>query len=115
MDGDRNSSYFHRLTKIKNKTKMITTIRNEDEIISDPQRISNHIVNYYKCLFSSSNTVLQDRLLVEETIPKIIDDTTNNLLTMISSLLEVKAAVFDLNHDGAPGPYGFGACFFQAY
>jgi len=94
---------------------MITTIRNEDEIISDPQRISSHIVNYYKCLFFYSNTVLQDRLLVEETIPKIIDDTTNNLLTMIPSLSEVKAAVFDLNHDGAPGPDGFGACFFQAY
>jgi len=94
---------------------MITTIRNKDVIISDPQRISSHIVNYYKRLFSSSNTVLQDRLLVEETIPKIIDDTTNNLFTMIPSLSEVKAAVFDLNHDGSPGPDGFGPCFFQAY
>jgi len=52
---------------------------------------------------------------VEETIPNIIDDATNNLLKMIPSLSEVKVGVFDLNPDGAPGPDGFGAYFFQIY
>jgi len=53
LNGDRNTQYFHRVTKIKNKTKLITSIRNQDEIISDPQRVSDHIVNYYHNLFSS--------------------------------------------------------------
>jgi len=111
LDGDRNSSYFHRLTKIKNKTKMISSLLVNDELTSDPQMISNHIVSYYNRLFSSSNTVLQDQQLVEDVIPKLIDDTTNNLLIMIPSLEEVKKAVFDLNQDSAPGPDGFGAGF----
>ena len=115
MDGYRNSRYFHRLTQIKNKTKMISSIKNDEELISDPQRMSDYIVNYYNCIFSSSNTVLQDQFLVEEVIPKLIDDTTNNLLIMIPSLDEVKKVIFDLNQDGAPGPYGFGASFFQCY
>lgn len=85
MDGDRNSSYFHRVTKIKNKTKMITSLKINEEIISDPQRVADHAVNYYKNLFSSSNTVLQDSLLVEEVIPSLIDENTNNFLTMIPS------------------------------
>lgn len=94
---------------------MISSIRNDDGLISDPHRMSDHIINYYNCLFSSSYTVLQDQLLVEEVIQKLIDDTTNNLLIMIPSLSEVKKAVFDLNQDGAPGPDGFGASFFQCY
>ena len=82
---------------------------------SDPQTISNYIVSYYHNLFSSSNTVLHDQLLVEEVIPNIIDETANNLLIMIPSLAEVKQAVFDLNSDGAPRPDGFGDWFFQSY
>ena len=114
-NGDRNTKYFHRVTKIKNKTKIISTIRNNDEIISDPHRISEHIVDYYQNLFFSTNSFLQEQLLVEEVIPKMIDDTTNNLLIMSPSELEVKNAVFGLNPDGAPGPDGFGACFYQTY
>ena len=114
VNGDRNTSFFHRVTKIKNKTKVISSIRNEEEIITDPQRITNHVVNYYKNLFSY-NFVLQDSLLVEEVIPTLIDNQTNRLLTMISSTDEIKGVVFGLNSEGAPNPDGFGACFFHTY
>jgi len=114
VNGDRNSRYFHRLTKIKNKTKMISSIRNDEEIITEPERVTEHIVNYYNCLFSS-NYFLQDSNLLEEVVPNLIDEPTNKLLTMIPSTKEIKNAVFDLNNEGAPGPNGFGACFFQTY
>jgi len=52
---------------------------------------------------------------VEEAIPKLIDDTTNNILTMLPTMEEVKNVVFGLNSDGAPGPDGFRACFFQSF
>jgi hypothetical protein len=45
----------------------------------------------------------------------LIDDQTNNLLTMMPSGEEIKAAVFSLNGEGSPGPDGFGACFFHTY
>jgi hypothetical protein len=115
LNGDRNTKYFHRLTKIKNKTKIISSLRHEDEIITEPNRISEHIVDYYNKLFFSPNIVLQDQLLVEEVIPNLIDEDTNRLLTMLPSKEEVKRAVFDLNPEGAPGPDGFGATFYQVY
>lgn len=77
--------------------------------------ISDHIVQYYRNLFCTNNVVLQDQLLVEEAIPNLVDDSLNTMLTVIPSHLEIKNAVFDLNKDGALGPDGFGAFFFQTY
>lgn len=114
LDGDRNTKFFHRVTKIKNETKLISSLRNGDEIMSDPQRISSHVINYYENLFST-NFGLQDPLLAKEVIPTIVDSSTNRLLTMIPSLREIKDDVFDLNSNSAPGPDGFGAAFFQTY
>ena len=34
---------------------------------------------------------------------------------MLPTHAEIKAALFNLNKDGAPGPDGFGAFFFQTY
>lgn len=112
MEGDRNTSYFHRLSQIKNKTKLITSLRVDENLLTDTNQISEHIVNYFENLFCT-NPILQDSLLVEEVIPNLIDDNTNNLLTMLPTHAEIKAAVFNLDKDGAPGPDGFGAFFFQ--
>jgi hypothetical protein len=114
LEGDRNTKYFHRISKIKTATKTITSIQDGDIVHIDPEHISNHVVSYYKNLFCS-NLVLQKPLLVQEVIPKLISDDTNALLTLMPSLLEIKAAVFALNKDSAPGPDGFGAYFFQHY
>jgi hypothetical protein len=71
-------------------------------------------VDYYKNLFCS-NPILQDQLLVEQVIPNLVGQDVNALLTMTPSKEEIKHAVFDLNKDGAPGPDGFGAHFYQTY
>jgi hypothetical protein len=34
---------------------------------------------------------------------------------MIPSPSKIKSAVFGLNKEGAPGPYGFGAFFYHIY
>lgn len=114
IHGDRNTRYFHRVTKIKNKTKIISSLRNGNDILTEPSSIADHMVSHYKCLFSANN-VLQDSLLVEEVIPNLIDPQINTILTQIPTPEEIKHAVFDMNKDGAPGPDGFGAGFFQEY
>jgi hypothetical protein len=62
-----------------------------------------------------NNPFLQEHLLVEEVIPNLIDDNTNNLLTILPTHYEINTAVFNLNKDGASCPYGFGAFFFETY
>jgi hypothetical protein len=114
LEGDRNTTYFHRLAKIKNTNKLISSLKHNNEVISDHNRIADHVVNHFKTVFST-NTVLQDHLLVEEVIPNLVNDTVNDLLTMIPSIEEIKNAVFSLNKDSAPGPDGFGGFFYQNY
>jgi mannosylglycoprotein endo-beta-mannosidase len=83
-------------------------------VLIEQTQIAEHAVNYYQNLFCT-NTVLQDSLLAEEVIPNLVTRDINAILTMLPSHDEIKAAVFNLNKDSAPGPDGFGAFFFQHY
>ncbi|PNX72820.1 ribonuclease H, partial [Trifolium pratense] len=114
LEGDRNTKYFHRMAKIKTSSKLITSLQVGENVLTDQSQIAEHIVNYYKSLFCT-NTVLQEQLLAQEVIPNLITDDINVVLTLLPSHQEVKAAVFALNKDSAPGPDGFGAFFFQHF
>jgi hypothetical protein len=114
LEGDRNTKYFHKLAKIKTSTKIINSLQDGETVITNQEQISEHVVNYYKNLFST-NIVLQDSRLAEEVIPNLVTEEVNALLTVLPSHIEIKAAFFSLNKDSAPGPDGFGAFFFQHY
>ncbi|CAI8584994.1 unnamed protein product [Vicia faba] len=62
--------------------------------------------------FNRQEMEAQDLSLVKSSIPKLVDDYMNTLLTMLPSLDEIKYAFFSLNCDSVPGPDGFGATFF---
>jgi len=54
LEGDRNTNCFHRLAKIKSKTKPITAIKVEDDIIDNPEQIATLFKNHFQNLFSSN-------------------------------------------------------------
>jgi hypothetical protein len=114
LEGDRNTSYFHRISKIKSTTKMITSLKIGNELISNPDDLANHVVHHFSNFFGS-NHVLQDNNLIEEVIPNLLNDDLNRLLTLTPSHAEIKNVVFALNRNSAPGPDGFGAIFFQTF
>lgn len=113
-DGDRNTAYFHRTAKIKQAYKKITSLRIENTVITQQDQIASHVVAHFSNIFTTNNQV-QDNGLVEEVIPALVTEQVNNLLTMLPSTSEIKNAVFAMNKDGAPGPDGFGAFFYQTY
>ena len=113
-EGDRNTSYFHRLAKIKNASNLITSIKDGDTMLTDPKDISEHIVNHFTFIFNNNSNII-DNGLIDELIPSLITDRINNLLTLLPSDEEIYQTIFSLNKDSAPGPDGFGALFYQTY
>lgn len=63
-----------------------------------PLEIHNHVVNYYNEFFLESGDVGKiDDSLVSQVTPNLVYDKDNILLLAISSGLEVKAVVFDMD------------------
>lgn len=88
---------------------------NGEDTLTDHCLIAAHAVDYFQQLFSSNPFLLQDFALVEKSIPCLLDDNMNSLLTILPLVYEVSTTVFSLNKDRAPGPGGFGASFFQSF
>lgn len=75
----------------------------------------DHITKFYKHLFGDSadwGVHLGNEFWDQE--QKLIGQMATNLIEPFTEE-EVKAVVFDMKTESAPGPNGFGACFFQAF
>jgi ribonuclease HI len=114
IHGDRNTSYFHRVTKVRAVSKNLTMLQDGDNILTEPDAIEGHVLSYFQSIFSVSNNCASNDM-VERLIPNMITAAENEILCRVPLSSEVKAAVFDLNGDGAPGPDGFGGHFYQTF
>jgi hypothetical protein len=92
-EGDRNTSYFHKLAKIRQATNQITSIKNDDVTLNDPDEVKAHIVNHFTSLFNAPDPD-RDNGLVTEVIPSLITDRINTMLTRLPTHEEVKILFF---------------------
>lgn len=67
------------------------------------------------CAYFSVDNRCVPSNLVANTIPSMVSEEDNNSLLCLPLREEIKAAVFELNGDGAPGLDGFGGHFFQTF
>ncbi|KAK9289093.1 hypothetical protein L1049_017564 [Liquidambar formosana] len=111
-EGDRNSAYFHKVTKIRAVQGKIHVLKGDQGLISDPIHIKQHIVDYYTTLYSASSPTLHSDL-VDSIIPQMVTEEENILLTSVPSAEEIRAAIFSMDPHSSPGPDGFNGFFFQ--
>ncbi|CAK8571546.1 unnamed protein product [Lathyrus sativus] len=112
--GHRNMTYFYRTSNIENSSKLITFIGHENSLIINPLEIDNILVNHFTSIFRFCNNVTSNDL-IDQTIPSLISNATNNLLIMTSSASEITNAILSLNKDDSSRPDDFSAFFFQTY
>jgi hypothetical protein len=74
-----------------------------------------YITNYYKNLFGApeEGNFYMDESRTDD-IPQV-SDAENNFLTAEYSEEEVRKAIFQMEHNKAPGPNGFLAEFYQTF
>lgn len=112
--GDRNTVFFHKLVKVRNASRIISLLKDGESILDKQEDIESQILNYYKDMFASPNTCI-DNGLIEEVISPEVTESDNTMLTSLPTLDEVKKAVFGMKANGSPGPDGFGGSFYQTY
>lgn len=85
-------------------------------VIEDPDSIGKEAMSFFENLWKK-NGIAQPGVQVEllELIPPLVSREDNSMLEELVSLKEVKAAVFGLGGEKAPGPDGFQAFFFQSF
>ncbi|XP_019451878.1 PREDICTED: uncharacterized protein LOC109353979 [Lupinus angustifolius] len=114
ISGDRNTKFFQKVAQIRQKSKALTTLKDGDSILSSQAEIANHALLYFSDLYASKN-IITPNSLIASVIPALVSEEDNIMLTKLSSYDEIKCVVFDMKGEGAPRPYEFGGCFYQAF
>lgn len=80
-EGNKNTSYFHKVSKIKSHSNKTISLRDGNNITIDPSEMVAHAVNYYTNIFVFVGDS-QDNDLIE-IIPSLVTKTMNTILTII--------------------------------
>ncbi|GJW82457.1 trichome birefringence-like protein 3, partial [Tanacetum coccineum] len=109
--GDTNSAYFHKTIKCRNQRSRIDSILNTDNVEVSGNLVPDVFVSHYKQFLGSSTdcNILNKEGLFSNKVPvniasNMVRDVTND---------EIKAAMFDIGDDRAPGPDGYTFVFFK--
>ncbi|XP_057779814.1 uncharacterized protein LOC130998415 [Salvia miltiorrhiza] len=98
QDGDRNTTFFHRMIKFKRRNTLITRL---------------NIDGHFSALFMDDGSPSADPLEIEALFDLAVSDAQNNFLVSIPAESEIAAEVFGMDANSAPGPDGFSGSFFQ--
>lgn len=79
---DRNSAFFHKVTKIHNSSKQMSFLKACNVILDKQEDIEQHALNYYQALFATENSCSSNELIAFE-IPSLVSNVDNIMLTNI--------------------------------
>ena len=96
----------------KHRKQHIFRLEQEDGVIVGDLELKKYITNYYENLFGKPDEI--NISLVESRIDDIpqVTDAENDTQISAFTEIEVKEAVFQMEHNKEPGPDGFPAEFF---
>ncbi|KAL6139472.1 hypothetical protein ACLB2K_057776 [Fragaria x ananassa] len=111
-DGDKCTAFFHAYARNKIARATVNCLHDGRSLLTDLDDISNHVVTFYQSLYGPCmppNGIVD----ICNTIPSLITDEENALLTSMPSAEEIKRTVFSMNPLSSPGPDGFPGAFYH--
>jgi len=115
LEGDANTRFFHLVADAKHQKHHIYKLENDQGVVIGDEHLKRHITSYYKNLFGQSkNCNMSLREDQNQDIPQISPEE-NDILVSPFTESEVREAVFQMEHNKAPGPDGSPAEFNQVF
>ena len=115
LQGDSNTRYFHNVANGRHRKKLIHSLHQDEGLIEGQDKLKEFITDYYKGLFGAPE---EGNFALDESRTDDITQVTpeeNNLLIAPFNEEEICKAVFQMEHNKAPGPDGFPAEFYQHF
>ena len=112
---DMNTKYFQLIANGKHRKMTIFQLEDGGKIIKGDEQLKQYIMDYYHGLFGPCDfsPLAMDESRRED-IPQVTDDEKEKLIANFS-YNEIREAIFQMEHNKAPGPDGFPAEFYQAF
>ncbi|XP_071739438.1 uncharacterized protein [Rutidosis leptorrhynchoides] len=110
--GDSNSKYFHKVIKCKANRSRINAITNNDGVVVEGAAVAEVFVQHYMEFLGASQPC--DQIVNSQSIfvNKLSSEQALHMIRQVTDE-EVKAAMFDIGDDKAPGPDGYSSVFFK--
>ena len=115
LEGDDNTRFFHLVSNGKHRKQHIYNLENDQGVVIGDDQLKKHITQFYKNLFGSPEvseiTLMENQIL---DIPQVLQEEDDALISEFTET-EVRDAVFQMEHNKAPGPDGFLVEFYQVF
>ena len=115
LEGGDNTKFFHLVANGKHRKQYIYKLENDQGVVVGDDQLKSHITQFYKNLFGTPD--VSEITLMENQISDIpqVSQEENDVLVSEFTEAEVREAVFQMEHNKAPGPDGFPAEFYQVF
>ena len=113
-EGDQNNSYFHNFIKGRFSKSRIDSVYDEEGVKYSGSDVSKKFVEHFHGFFGKDDDDIYPVEDPESLFTKKISEV--DAVYMIRPIMdeEIKAAIFDIEDNKAPGPDGFTSKFFKA-
>ncbi|XP_057786281.1 uncharacterized protein LOC131003750 [Salvia miltiorrhiza] len=108
QDGDRNTKFYHNMLRMKRASHTIKHLEINDVLVEDHNTLASHVENFYKALFAADINPGGDLSWITNYITSSLTLDHKSALVTCPTATEIKAVVFAMDKDSAPGPDGFG-------
>ncbi|XP_024177848.1 uncharacterized protein LOC112183741 [Rosa chinensis] len=112
-EGNKCSKFFHAYARNKARRSSMHCLQVGGNLLTDPQDIANHVVEFYKSLYASD---VAPSGVVDfcKVIPSLVSEDDNSVLVSIPTAEEIRRVVFFMDPSSSPGPDGFPGSFYQS-
>ncbi|XP_021727816.1 uncharacterized protein LOC110694928 [Chenopodium quinoa] len=112
-EGDLNTDYFHAFIQKRRVQNRICSVIHEDQTIQEPSMVVNAFLEFYQNLLGTSSEPEKTAHNAVIGVGRILSQEQQIDLCKSFTEHDVKAALWIIEDDKAPGPDGFSSKFFK--